>query len=66
MKALDPTVVRLIESLRVALASFDADDACAPDRHADGCPCEICEFVRGSRKLVADYDAALGSPATRS
>lgn len=51
--SIDPMAQRLIASLRTALASFDAEDAGAPDRHGDECGCSLCEYVRSLRELVA-------------
>lgn len=48
------TIERFVASIRSALATFDGADP--SERHPDACPCELCEFVRSNRKLVADWD----------
>ena len=55
----DPAVQRLVAALRSALASYDDDDAGAPDRHSDECGCALCDYVRCLRDLVAIDDPAV-------
>ena len=55
MKTVDP-YTKLMLTMQVALASYDAENAVAKDRHPSDCPCGYCEFVRCTRDIVKDYD----------
>lgn len=52
----DPNVQRFMASMRAALKSYDERDRTAPDRHADTCPCPLCDFVRATRETVEIFD----------